>query len=93
MYSPAEDPKVEDYLEKQADKLGSYDAAWAATEAKFDVARPTYGDAATFVAEANQKVSPKDAQAIGEYICGDCLQIAPCAHVAVDVSGARRLIG
>jgi hypothetical protein len=47
MYSPAEDPQVEAFLDVQLGKRNSHEEAWAATEAKFGVVRPVLGDAAT----------------------------------------------
>ena len=46
MYSPAEEPHIEAFLEDQLGKRNSHDEAWTETERKFGVIRPVLGDAA-----------------------------------------------
>jgi hypothetical protein len=47
-------------------------------------------EVAALTSEAS--ATERDAK-IGGFVCGDCLQIAPCLHISEDKNGIRRSIG
>lgn len=60
-------------------------AGGISNDAAHDIGYGTYED--TLEALKRIDAKPETVRAIGQFICGDCAEVVPCAHVGVTKAG------